>query len=41
MEPNERFSLRTQSMTPAQARDADIDVGLRQYMLQAACAGGP
>ena len=34
MEPNERFSLRTQSMTPAQARDTDIDVGLREYMLK-------
>ena len=33
MAPNERFSLRTESMSPAQARDADIYVGLRQYML--------
>ena len=34
MAPNERFSLRTQSMTPDQARAAEIDVGLRQYMLR-------
>ena len=34
MAPNERFSLRTQSMSPAQARDAEIDVGLREYMLR-------
>lgn len=34
MAQNERFSLRTQSMSPAQARAAEIDVGLRQYMLK-------
>ena len=34
MAPNERFSLRTQSMSPAQARDAEIDVCLREYMLR-------
>ena len=34
MAPNERFTLRTQSMSPAQAHAAGIDVGLRQYMLR-------
>ncbi len=34
MAPNERFSLRTQSMSPTQARAAEIDVGLREYMLR-------
>ena len=34
MAPNERFTLRTQSMSPAQARAAEIDVGLREYMLK-------
>ena len=29
-----RFSLRTQEMSPAQARAAEIDVGLRAYMLR-------
>jgi len=32
--PDKRFSLRTAEMTPAQAAAADIDVGLRAYMLQ-------
>ncbi len=31
---DKRFSLRTAEMTPAQAAAADIDVGLRAYMLQ-------
>ncbi len=34
-DPNSRFTLSTQSMTGAQAgADADIDVGLREYMLR-------
>ena len=32
--PNNRFSLRTDSMSPSQARAAEIDVGLREYMLK-------
>ena len=32
--PDRRFSLRTQSMSPAEARAAEIDVGLRAYMLR-------
>jgi FtsH-binding integral membrane protein len=32
--PDNRFSLRTARMTSAQADAADIDVGLRAYMLQ-------
>ncbi len=31
--PNRRFQLRTEQMTPTQARAAEIDVGLREYML--------
>ena len=31
---DKRFSLRAVEMTPAQAAAADIDVGLRAYMLQ-------
>ncbi len=34
MAQDERFSLRTRSMSPAQARAAEIDVGLREYMLK-------
>ncbi len=33
-DPNDRFTLRTQEMTGAQAQAAQIDVGLRKYMLQ-------
>lgn len=32
--PDNKFTLRTAQMTGAQARDADIDVGLREYMLK-------
>ncbi len=32
--PNKRFSLRTERMSPATARTAKIDVGLREYMLR-------
>lgn len=32
--PERRFQLRTESMTGAQAEAAQIDVGLRQYMLR-------
>jgi len=32
--PDNKFTLRTAQMTGAQARDADIDVGLRAYMLK-------
>ncbi len=32
--PNRRFNLRTDTMTRTQAEDAQIDVGLRQYMLR-------
>jgi len=32
--PDKRFELRTDRMTPAQARAAEIDVGLREYMLR-------
>ena len=32
--PDNKFTLRTAQMTGAQARDADIDVGLRTYMLK-------
>jgi FtsH-binding integral membrane protein len=32
--PNRRFQLRTEQMTPAQARAAEVDVGLREYMLR-------
>ena len=32
--PDNRFSLRSARMTSAQTADADIDVGLRAYMLQ-------
>ena len=32
--PDRRFTLRTDTMTPAEARAADIDVGLRAYMLR-------
>ncbi len=34
LDPNQRFGLRTAQMTPAEARAAEIDVGLRQYMLR-------
>ncbi len=34
MEPDNRFQSRTAQMTGAQAHTADIDVGLRQYMLR-------
>ncbi len=32
--PDRRFGVRTDTMTPAQASAAQIDVGLRQYMLR-------
>jgi FtsH-binding integral membrane protein len=32
--PDNKFTLRTAQMTGAQARDADIDAGLRAYMLK-------
>ncbi len=32
--PGRRFNLRTDTMTRSQAEDAQIDVGLRQYMLR-------
>jgi len=32
--PDNKFTLRTAEMTGAQARDADMDVGLRAYMLK-------
>ena len=32
--PDNKFQLRTGSMSPAQAAAADIDVGLREYMLR-------
>ena len=32
--PDNRFSLQTERMSPAQASAAEIDVGLRAYMLQ-------
>jgi uncharacterized protein len=32
--PDNRFSLRTDKMSPSQARAAEIDVGLREYMLK-------
>ena len=32
--PDNRFSLRTDRMSPSQARAAEIDVGLREYMLK-------
>ena len=34
LDPNRRFGQRTAQMTPAQAHAAEIDVGLRQYMLR-------
>ena len=34
MGPNRRFNLRTDTMTRTQAEGAQIDVGLRQYMLR-------
>ena len=34
LRPDRRFELRTDTMTPAQAEAAQVDVGLRQYMLR-------
>jgi len=34
IEPDRRFSLKTDTMTPAQAQAASVDVGLRSYMLR-------
>lgn len=34
LRPENRFSLRTEAMTPAEARAAAVDVGLREYMLK-------
>ena len=31
--PNNRFNLRTERMTPSQAYDASLDMGLRKYMI--------
>ncbi len=33
-DPNNRFTLSTQTMSPSQASAAEIDVGLREYMLK-------
>ena len=33
-DPNNRFTLNTQTMAPSQASAAEIDVGLREYMLK-------
>ena len=34
LKPNDRYGARTDSMNPARTQAADIDVGLRRYMLQ-------